>query len=374
MINFKLHITMIKAAYKTFGLRIAVGTSLKIGVDLAMHAFLAMDYVFFPGFNRVKVEKPVFILGHPRSGTTFFHRLLTQTDEFATFKFVDILLPSLTARAIVRPLFNPMRFVQWGLEDPTAVFPDGSHVTDETSVEEEELLFLWRNDTQMNIFLTPLAFSDEPWDEIVFNDAQPARRRKASTRFLRQCFKRQIYATGRTRIVAKMPYSTLRIKALMEEFPDGRFIYLVRSPFRTLPSHLSLHRTFFSNRWGLENIPEDRLMRYYQRRYQHNVDLYRYFHELWEGGELPQDRVKVILYDQFLSDLEAAFEELVQFAELEVSEALRQRIREQAEKQKSYRRKHSILSLETFGISREQVLHDLDFVFEEYGFDREEQD
>ncbi len=374
MINFRLHVTMIKAAYKTFGLRIALGTSVKLGVDLAMHAFLAMDYVVFPGFNKVKVHKPVFILGHPRSGTTFFHRLLTQTDEFATFKFVDILLPSLTARAVIRPFFNPMRFVKWGLEDPTAVFPDGSHVTDEESVEEEELLFLWRNDTQMNIFLTPLAFSDADWSEIVFNDAQGERRRKASTRFLRQCFKRQIYATGRTRIVAKMPYSTMRIKALMDEFPDGRFIYLVRSPFRTMPSHLSLHRTFFSNRWGLDNIPEDRLMRYYQRRYRHNVDLYRYFHELWAGGQLPADRVKVILYDQFLSDLERAFDELVTFAELEVSDGLRQRIREQAERQKSYTRKHRIISLEAFGISREQVLEDLDFVFEEYGFPRDEQD
>ncbi len=372
MINFRLHITMIKAAYKTFGLRIALGTSLKIGVDLAMHAFLAMDYVFFPGFNRVKVEKPVFILGHPRSGTTFFHRLLTQTDEFATFKFADILLPSLTARALIRPFFNPMRFVKAGFRDPSALFPDGSHQTDEESVEEEELLLLWRNDTQMNIFLTPLAFSDEDWSEIVFNDRQPERRRRASTRFLRQCFKRQIYATGRTRIVAKMPYSTMRIKSLMEEFPDGRFVYLVRSPLRTMPSHLSLHRTFFSNRWGLDNIPEDKLMRYYRRRYQHNVDLYRYFHELWTRGELPRDRVKVILYDQFLSDLENAFEELVQFAELEVSEELRQRIREQAAKQKSYRRKHQIISLEAFGIRREEVVKDLDFVFETYGFPKDE--
>ena len=31
---------------------------------------LLLDHVLFPGFRRVRVERPVFIIGHARSGTS----------------------------------------------------------------------------------------------------------------------------------------------------------------------------------------------------------------------------------------------------------------------------------------------------------------
>ncbi len=41
---------------------------------------LSLDAIFFPGFKNVEIKQPVFIIGHPRSGTTFMHKLFTQTD------------------------------------------------------------------------------------------------------------------------------------------------------------------------------------------------------------------------------------------------------------------------------------------------------
>ena len=38
--------------------------------SLASFAGLALDHVFFPGFRRVKIKEPVFIVGNGRSGTT----------------------------------------------------------------------------------------------------------------------------------------------------------------------------------------------------------------------------------------------------------------------------------------------------------------
>lgn len=60
------------------------GVVLVFLVSDAVNAFLRMlDHLFFPGFKKVEVKRPVFIIGHPRSGTTFIHKLFTQTDEMA---------------------------------------------------------------------------------------------------------------------------------------------------------------------------------------------------------------------------------------------------------------------------------------------------
>ncbi len=373
MYDYHLHKRMIRAAWKSLGPGSAV---LAMGGFPAFSGFahltMALDPLLYPELDKVEVNKPVFILGHPRSGTTFFHRLLTQTGEFPVFELWELLVPSLAARRVVGPIADKVGsgFRGTMYHNREAVFSGGAHDTSAHSVEEEELLFGFKLDTQLFTFLTPLAFDEEDWVELVFSDHQPAARRKASTRFLRECFKRHLLDKGRTQILAKMPYSTMRVKSLLEEFPDARIVYLVRSPFETIPSHLSLHRSFFANRWGLENIDPQALQRYYARRYQHNVDLYRYFYSLQQAGELPEDQVMVIRYDTLLKDLEAAFHDVVAFAGLSVSNELVERVREQAEKQKSWKRRHKNLEPEEFGISKDRIARDLEFVFDAYGFEK----
>lgn len=368
--NFGVYVRATQAAFESLGLKEGVITSGLWATTAFTHLTLGLDRVFFPEYRRVPVRAPLFVIGHPRSGTTFFHRLLTQTDEFATFKLKDILIPSLTVRSLSGPDADPLAAFRRLFRDTSAIFPDGEHETGAGLTEEEELLLMWRLDTQMVSFIQPLAFSREDWPEIVFNDHQPCRKRRRSTRFLRECFKRQLYYTGRDRIVAKMPYSTLRIKSLLEEFPDARFVYLVRSPLETIPSHLTLHRSFFQNRWGLETIPRDALQRYYLRRYRHNVSLYKYFHTLWASGQLPPDRVMIVPYPRLKNALRQVFDEVVAFAALEVSEHLKARVSEQARTQRAYAPRHHNLALEEFGLTRERIVADLKFVFDEFGFDR----
>lgn len=43
---------------------------------LLTHLCLALDHLLFPGFKKVKIEKPIFIVGNLRTGSTFLHRLV----------------------------------------------------------------------------------------------------------------------------------------------------------------------------------------------------------------------------------------------------------------------------------------------------------
>ena len=88
------------------GKRLAVIVVLFIAYPLceAIHwlCFL-LDEVFFPSGCRTPVEKPVFIVGVPRSGTTFLHRLLARdAARFTTIRLWELILaPSIIQKKAV---------------------------------------------------------------------------------------------------------------------------------------------------------------------------------------------------------------------------------------------------------------------------------
>jgi hypothetical protein len=332
----------------------------------AMRMALALDHVFFPGFRKTPVRSPVFLIGHPRSGTTFVHRLLTQPREFSVFEFWEILCPSLTARVFVKP------FVQRILARGGGTFfpKETGHFGALDQVEEEELLFLHTGNTQFTSCLSPLAFSDWDFADLVYADDQPPQVRRRAMRFLRGCLQRQLFATGLDRVVTKMNYSAMRIRSLLEEFPDAKFVYLVRSPLETIPSHLTLHGNMFDHLWGLRRIPAHLLKRYYERRYRHNVEFYAYLEEVIARRAVPANQLLVVSYDDLRNNLVETMDRVIAFAELPCSPRLRELIAEQASAQPRYERPHQNRTLEEFGLTPERIVADLEFIFDRYGFSK----
>ncbi|NEO18217.1 MULTISPECIES: sulfotransferase [unclassified Moorena] len=364
----KVYYRIIISCWKTFGIShwFFLWVFLPPLAFILVRLTLALDEILFSKYRDIKVVKPIFIIGHPRSGTTFLHHVLTQTEEFSTFKAWHIFVPSLTARILVKPLVDYL--VKHNLN---SLIPDDiGHGIYLDKVEEEELLFLHEADTQFVLLTTPLAFDDQEHPELRFHDQQPASRRRSSVKFFESCLKRHIYYTGKKQVIAQIHFSTHRIKTLLEIFPDAKFIYLVRSPHETIPSHLSLDRNFIDNQWGIKNIPLDKIKRYEQRRYRYNVDLYRYFYKLKKNQEIPEANVRILHYYLLISDLDKALEEIVDFTGINPSEQLKYSIKEQAQQQKNYKRKHRVRNLEEFNLTREQIMKDLSFVYQEYKFDQ----
>jgi hypothetical protein len=325
-----------------------------------------LDRLLYPGYRAVEIQQPVFLMGG-RSGTTFVHRLLSETRDFPVFEAWELLNPALTARKLIRPLVD--RRIK---KNRHVIYTeDLGHPLTLTTVEEEELLFFHTMDTQFLTSRTPLGLDDIEYPELRFYDHQPDWRRKRSVRFFKECLKRQVYRTGKTQVVAKINYSICRIKTLLEEFPDAKFVFFLRSPYEVISSHLSQHQKMLDRHFGLENIPKERLDLYFERRYRYDVELYYYAHQMASAGDLPSDRIFLLRYDSLRTQLEETFEQFVEFAGITPTEKLREVIRRQAERQKDYKRKHKNLELEAFGISKERLARDLSFYFELYGFDKE---
>ena len=65
-----------------------------------------------------------------------------------------------------------------------------------------------------------------------------------------------------------------------------------------------------------------------------------------------------------------ALRRIGEFAHIDYSAELLRKVAEQGEKQRRYVRRHENQDLEAHGLTREQILRDLGFIFDRYGFDR----
>lgn len=325
---------------------------------------LFLDNIFFSRYREIEVKNPLFIIGHPRSGTTFLHHLLTQTNEAAAFKFWHILFPALTARVLLKPLIH--KAINSGRAE---VMPEETgHKVSLDQVEEEEMLFLSTYDTQF-VSAGLLGLDDREYPELQCQDQHPRQKRFRSLDFLNGCFQRQILYTGKSQIIAQMHFSTHRLKTMLEYYPDAKFIYIVRNPHHVVPSFLSLLHKSIDFRWGLAQIPKQVLQRYNEKRYQAMIDLYRYFYDLQKNNELPADRVMVVPYDLLRNNLVDAFDRIIEFSGISVSEELRLKVADRAQKQENYQRKHQVMDLTEFGLSNGRISRDFAFVFKEYGIE-----
>ena len=71
-------------------------------VELVTWMGFLLDEIFFRKYRTIEIKQPVFIIGVPRSGTTFLQRLLAQDeDQFTSMKFWEILLAPLGGEKFV---------------------------------------------------------------------------------------------------------------------------------------------------------------------------------------------------------------------------------------------------------------------------------
>jgi hypothetical protein len=68
---------------------------------------------------------------------------------------------------------------------------------------------------------------------------------RAFQRFYHRCLQRLLWARGRDRYVGKSPHFLGKIDDLRRAYPDAHFIYLLRSPYESIPSALSMITTMW---------------------------------------------------------------------------------------------------------------------------------
>jgi len=205
-----------------------------------------LDEIFFRGYHRVEVREPLFVVGMPRSGTSFLQRVLAEdTERFTTLRLWELLLaPSVTERTLWLGLGRldglmgrPAGRLLDGLARRGFAFMDDVHPVDFQEPEEDYFLLL----PAFACFLLVLAWPEHRslWELARFDDLPEAVRRRLLGHY-RRCLQRHLYMVGpEKRILSKNPSFTPMVRSLRETFPDAAFVGCVRDPLEALPSLLS---------------------------------------------------------------------------------------------------------------------------------------
>lgn len=359
------HLRTYRAILKTFGLRLRpVGTfGLLQAHRLLNGATRALDELLVPEVRTKRIDRPVFILGHPRSGTTFMHRFLLRTGELCAFELWEMLLPAVTARASFGPLVH--RFAPLS---PARFHSAEAHQTSLRDVETDDAMaffhfvdggFLWSYflawDDDWGSPTSRRYFDKTTWD--------PAERDRLFG-YLEACWRRNLVVRGVDWNLVKSSLLALDAEELVRRYPECRIVYLVRDPLETIPSGMSLLTGVIDQGYDMwSSTTAAARARYLENLYQASCQLYRAFHETQSRGALPAENLITVTYPAIMNDLEHTVRRIVDFAELEPQASFWDDVHAQAARQQRRASPHQY-SLEKFGLSAERIRRDFRFLYE----------
>jgi len=294
-----------------------------------------LDELFFPGYRKVHIQKPLFVLGVPRSGTTFLHRTLAaDTERMTTLATWEVFFaPTVVQRKfwmalgaldrrVGAPGRRPLRFVERKIFQGM----DGVHEMALSDPEEDYLLLL--PIFAAFILVLPFSQSDTIWRLTRLDTEMPEAEKRHILAFYKACLQKHLYVHGTDRrFLSKNASFASWVDALGETFPDAGFVFCFRDPEKAIPSllgSLDLGGELFELNLSEGEFPEKmtRMMRHYYR------------HLLSRNGSAVS-----VHMDDLKDDLIGTVERIYEHWGLPPSPEYRDRLTKIAEESRSYRSK-----------------------------------
>ncbi|MFV1987317.1 MAG: sulfotransferase [Gemmatimonadota bacterium] len=314
----------------------------------------ALDHIFFPGFRRQQIARPVYIVGSPRSGTTFLHSLLALDEErFTSLKLYETLFPSIVicrtieaAAGLDRLIGRPIGKLTAWVETRAFGGWDDVHGTAFARHEEPEGTWVLKMATPAVYLLFP--FFDEMPELESLELLHSERARCSAIRFYLGTLRRHLYLDARRGVERTLLVKTVlfpsRIEAVMEALPDIRFVYLMRDPRRTVASALSM----LTMPWKVHSpgivgsTPETARFA--------DVFIEGYRKYLRARAETPPERWLTIDFADMTGDPDDAVRRIYDYLDLDLDDHLAERLRVAARTADNRRSMHRY-TLEQFGLT-----------------------
>lgn len=326
---------------------------LLIFVQIFNWLFWLIDELVFPGYRNVDVSRPLFVIGPPRTGTTFLHHVLAADPDFTTFRLWECLFGvSITGRriclglaAIDRAIGGPVaRGIDW-MSTRLLSGMDDVHPIRLDDPEEDFLVFL--PFASCFLLLVPFPRAEWLWQIARLDSDLPPAERRLIARWYRKCIQKHLYVFGKEKcFLSKNASFAGSMETLLEEFPDSDILTTWREPLEAVPSQLSSLRPGLET-FGFTGYAEDLRDRL--------VELMAYYYSRLDGVESRHpDRTARIRNTEMRENLEStvklAFEKLGR----EPGDALLTELKSRSSASRSFKSGHEY-SLEEFGLSDDLI-------------------
>lgn len=328
---------------------------------------LQLDNWLFPGYRKVTVKQPVFIVGMPRSGTTFLHHLLALDNRrFTTTALWELIFaPSIIQRRFWQ-IFGrldtlagrPLSRLLFALERLVLSWMDDVHKTGLQSPEEDFLGLLPAG----GCFLLVLLFPQQPLWRLAFFDRDVAADEQARIlRFYRGLVQRHLYCHGQDKTyLSKNPSFSPMVKGLARTFPGARFIACFRNPTDAVPSQVSamVKAAVLIDPHADTGYWRERLTKLLKFYCSHLLDVL---------PQMPASGHAMVTMETLSESPLATIEQLYCRLQLPLNGNYRQALALEDEKARHYRSRHDY-SGDALGISRECLLEAFDFLYRRFAY------
>lgn len=183
--------------------------------------------------RRQKVHSPVFIIGHPRSGTTHLHYLLSKDPQFAYCTVYQAMIPHifLTSGRALKGLVKSAL--------PETRPQDKMPISIDSPKEEEFAMANSSRTSYMFTFYFPRRAVSFFKESVTFSES-PSDRAHWMQHF-NAFVKKLSFANKGKRLLLKSPANTARVSEILELYPDAKFIHIHRDPLEVYRSTVRLY-------------------------------------------------------------------------------------------------------------------------------------
>jgi hypothetical protein len=338
-------------------------------VELINWLGFAFDAILFPAYREVEIVQPVYIIGNPRSGTTFLQRLLARDENnFSSMRTWEMLVaPSVTMRKVFwalstldkrlgSPAARCLGMLEESWQEDNVV-----HRVAVRAPEEDEYLLVHAFSC-LKIWLY-VAMLDEAERYTYFDSQMPEQEKARIMTFYMRCLQRHLHAHdhGDKHYLAKNPHFSPLVDTLYRYFSDVKIIYLARNPLDMIPSYISLKE----NEWQLLGDPEEE---YSSREYILDMARHWYTYPLERLEQAPQDSYIVVNFNDLVRDARGTVREIYDRFGLQLSPAFDEILQRATVQARNHESEHDY-SLQEMGLTCDQVVTTYRDVFERFGFD-----
>ncbi len=324
-----------------------------------------IDLLIYRNYRKVKLEKPVFIIGHPRSGTTFLHRfILDNVVQFRGSILWKLIFQSIFPQNILKPIVKSLnRKVSGRMYNPAI------HKTSLMHAETDDIALFFKSFKGLFSWLYFRAFNVYENDKELRQELIEYCQIKRTISLIDDLNKKRLFVKNNrgARMISKSFSLLLGFDEIINYFNDAKIIIMLRNPMESIPSSMSLATNLIETIYK-GRLDKTKMDNYYKNIYKASLFFYEILHEKIQKINKTDSRFFVLSYNDLKSDFVNVFSKLASFLEIDDDVNLKNNILQQSRKQSNYRSKHTY-SLGDFGLYKEKIMSDFKFIFDNYQFD-----
>jgi hypothetical protein len=296
--------------------------------------------------------------------------MLVKDPRFTVMKTWEIYVaPSIVQRKTIKWIMKANRLINNPIQKLVESFEHAlheylyMHPTGLNEIEEDShvLLQIWSSYDLFAFFPFPELIKNY----IYYDDQIPEEQQNMDMAYYREVLQRHISANKGRQYISKGPSYSPKVKTLHKNFPDAKFINVVRSPLRVLPSSVSM----FSKHWKTYGEPEqDYPELAHQVIEEQAKHWYIYPHQYLKT--LPSDQYVIVRYQDLVADPKKTVENIYQCFGIEMTDEYQKILTVESEIAKRYKSNHNY-SLTSMGLDEKQLIDAFDEPIHEFHLDEE---